>query len=157
MKVIVRAKTGWLRRPISFTLSAWVHGGILAWVALGHTGSLRERPRTLYEQEIRPNEKRIIWYNLRDRLPDVAPTPARTAARPPRALRKFEQTIVAGARDDARPPQLIWQPAPEIQAPKPVPLPNVVAVALANKMARTMWALLAHGRNYEKGYVAKAA
>lgn len=30
---------------------------------------------------------------------------------------------------------------------------NVVIVALANKMARTIWALLAHGRTYEKGYV----
>jgi transposase len=31
--------------------------------------------------------------------------------------------------------------------------PNVVTVALANKMARTIWALLAHDRPYEKGYV----
>lgn len=31
--------------------------------------------------------------------------------------------------------------------------PNVVTVALANKMARTIWALLAHARPYEKGYV----
>ena len=31
--------------------------------------------------------------------------------------------------------------------------PNVVAVALANKMARRIWALLAHGRTYEPGYV----
>ena len=31
--------------------------------------------------------------------------------------------------------------------------PNVVAVALANKMARMIWALLAHGRTYEPGYV----
>jgi transposase len=30
--------------------------------------------------------------------------------------------------------------------------PNVVAVALANKMARTIWALLAHGRTYQRGY-----
>lgn len=29
---------------------------------------------------------------------------------------------------------------------------NVVAVALANKMARTIWALLAHGRTYQRGY-----
>ena len=29
---------------------------------------------------------------------------------------------------------------------------NVVAVALANKMARTIWALLAHGREYQKDY-----
>ena len=31
--------------------------------------------------------------------------------------------------------------------------PNVVTVALANKMARTIWALLAHGREYDKEHV----
>lgn len=30
--------------------------------------------------------------------------------------------------------------------------PNVVIVALANKMARTIWALLAHGRTYQRNY-----
>ena len=30
---------------------------------------------------------------------------------------------------------------------------NVVIVALANKMARTIWAILAHDRPYQKGYV----
>ena len=30
--------------------------------------------------------------------------------------------------------------------------PNIAAVALANKNARTVWALLAHGRNYQVGY-----
>jgi transposase len=34
---------------------------------------------------------------------------------------------------------------------------NAVTVALANKMARTIWALLAHERTYQKGYVASAA
>lgn len=33
---------------------------------------------------------------------------------------------------------------------------NVVVVALANKMARTAWALVAHGRDYEPGGLAKA-
>lgn len=31
--------------------------------------------------------------------------------------------------------------------------PTVVIVALANKMARTIWAVLAHERQYERGYV----
>jgi transposase len=31
--------------------------------------------------------------------------------------------------------------------------PNVVTVALANKIARTIWALLAHDRSYDKGYL----
>lgn len=34
---------------------------------------------------------------------------------------------------------------------------NVAVVALANKMARTMWALLVHDRTYQKGYAASAA
>jgi transposase len=42
----------------------------------------------------------------------------------------------------------VWQK--EIQARRPA---NVAAVALANKMARTAWALLAHGEAYQKNYV----
>lgn len=34
---------------------------------------------------------------------------------------------------------------------------NAVVVALANKMARTIWALLAHERTYQKGYAASPA
>ncbi len=41
-----------------------------------------------------------------------------------------------------------WQRA--IQARRPA---NVVAVALAHKMARTAWAILAHGRAYQTDYV----
>jgi transposase len=35
--------------------------------------------------------------------------------------------------------------------------PNIAAVALANKNARTVWALLAHGRDYQVGYRAVSA
>ena len=38
----------------------------------------------------------------------------------------------------------------QIQARRPS---NVVVVALANKMARTIWAMLAHDRPYKKDYV----
>ncbi|MCW5234989.1 transposase [Verminephrobacter eiseniae] len=34
---------------------------------------------------------------------------------------------------------------------------NVAVVALANEMARTIWALLAHEREYCKGYVSQPA
>lgn len=33
--------------------------------------------------------------------------------------------------------------------------PNVVTVALANKMARTAWALLAHGRQYDPQFLSQ--
>jgi transposase len=35
--------------------------------------------------------------------------------------------------------------------------PNIVAVALANKNARIVWALLAHDRTYKSGYVSARA
>jgi transposase len=32
---------------------------------------------------------------------------------------------------------------------------NVAVVAMANKMARTAWMMLVHGRAYQKGYVSQ--
>jgi hypothetical protein len=34
---------------------------------------------------------------------------------------------------------------------------NVAVVAMANKMARTIWALMAHERAYQSGYVSRPA
>lgn len=50
------------------------------------------------------------------------------------------------------------EPGPWIEQMKQRRPLNVVVVAIANKMARTIWAILAHGRAYQKGYVsAKSA
>ena len=45
------------------------------------------------------------------------------------------------------------QPGPWVERMKQRRPPNVVIVALANKMARTIWAVLAHGRTYQREYV----
>ena len=109
-----------------FVVSGSVHGFILAWLAFSTHGPAP--PRSLYEQQIQPHEKRIIWYSLRDRLPDISPTDAPKNSQPPRAREKFNQTIVAGAKDVPGPRQMISMPAPEIKIPDLLPLPNVVAV-----------------------------
>lgn len=44
--------------------------------------------------------------------------------------------------------QSAWLQGINLRRPK-----NVVVVALANKMARTIWALLAHGKKYDRGHV----
>jgi transposase len=44
-------------------------------------------------------------------------------------------------------------PAPWVERMKQRRPGNVVTVALANKMAHTIWAVLAHGRAYQKDYV----
>src|SRR5437660_11157529 len=131
MTVRVRGNTGRLRGAGSFTASACVHGAILGWVAWGPPLPQTERPGSVYDQVIRPNEKKIVWYNLRDKLPEVAPRNALPDSRPPRARVKFHQTVVSGAKDDNRAPQKIWLPEPAVESPKPAALPNVVAVAPA--------------------------
>jgi TonB family protein len=120
-----------MRGWFSFAVSGCLHGGVLAWVVLGGAGGPRHEPaaRSIYDQEIRPYEKRIVWYSLQDKLPEISPAGMKSDPRPARALLKAPQTMVAGARDKARPAALIWAPEPETAAPKEVPLPNVVAVA----------------------------
>jgi len=118
-----------MRSPWSFMGSVCLHAWVLAWVALGSPVVSLERQRSLYEREIQPNETRIVWYKLSDRLPDVTPPEAKPNPRPVRAKTRFQQNIAAGTNDNARPPQLILAPAPEITPPKPLPLPNIVAVA----------------------------
>jgi TonB family protein len=122
-----------VRSWLSFAVSGCLHGCVLAWVILGGTGQPRQQAQSIYDREIRPNEKKIVWYSLREKLPEIAPADtqpdARRTQRVPRARVKASQTMVAGARDDARPAPLIWAPEPEVAAPQTMPLPNVVAVA----------------------------
>jgi len=116
----------------SFAVSGCLHLCVLAWVILGDSvGPRHDAPgaKSIYDLEIRPNEKRIVWYSLREKLPEIAPADLLPDARPARARVKRPETMVAGARDDARPAPLIWAPEPEVAAPKEMPLPNVVAVA----------------------------
>ena len=97
------------RRARSFYLSLCIHGGIVGLLALS-SATQSAAPRPLYDQEIRPYEHQLIWYSLKNRTPDVRPTEAKKTPRPPRALRKFDQSLIAGVKEDARPPQKVWIP-----------------------------------------------
>src|ERR1035437_1704644 len=129
MRVVYRGTISRVRSSFSFGVSSCVHGCVLAWVILGGSGPPRERAQSIYDREIRPYEKKIVWYSLQEKLPEIAPADTQAGARAARARVKAPQTVGAGARDDARPAPLIWAPEPELAAPKEMPLPNVVAVA----------------------------
>ncbi len=102
MKVAYRGTLPRLRSGFSFAVSGCVHGCVLAWVVLGGGGPPQPRAQSIYDQEIRPNEKQIVWYSLREKLPEIAPAETKPDARPARARVKAPQTMVAGARDDAQ-------------------------------------------------------
>jgi TonB family protein len=135
MRVVVRPETKRLQRVSSFMLSACVHGSVLAWVALGPLLP-KAGPANLYEQEIRPNANRLVWYNLRDRLPDIAPSARASDRRPPRAHTQSPRILVAGAKDTPRASQIIWLPAPSLPTPQIVPSPNVLALTPPSRPVR---------------------
>jgi TonB family protein len=118
------------RKTASFVASVGLHGLVVTWMVLGPPlpGSGLP-PKSLYDQEIKPNEKKIVWYAVKDKLPDITPTEAPENSQPPRAKLLAKQTIVSGPKDEDDATQRIFMPAPEVQLPKPLPLPNVVAVA----------------------------
>jgi TonB family protein len=131
MRVVVRTEARRVRKAFSLAFSAGLHGSVLAWVALGPVMP-QGPPPSLYD-EIR--NRKIIWYSLKERLPEVRP-PARKDVGPPRARTNAAQTLVAGARDTPAPPQLIWTPAPAIETRQVLPSPNVVALAAPAKPVR---------------------
>src|SRR4051794_13931215 len=122
MQVVIRSQHGSLRTPVSFSVSACIHGSILAWLAFSPQHKPEPRRLTLYEQQIQPNEKHIVWYHLRDRLPEVTSAEPRGEPSPPRAVRQFNQNIVAGAKEKSAAPQMIFMPAPDVETAKPLPL-----------------------------------
>ena len=126
--MLIRGDTGRPRSTISFAVSACLHGSVLAWVAFGGAPPA-PRARSLYDQEIRPYENKIVWYRLADKLPEIAPAEKAEENRPLRARVKAKQTMVAGAMDDPNPGPMIWAPEPRLPKPQPLDLPNVVAVA----------------------------
>jgi TonB family protein len=128
MRLLVRGDSDALRSSFSFSSSGMIHGALLALVVFGKTAPGPERPRSLYDQAIRPQEKQIVWYHAPDRLPDIRPAAlSRADSRPLRATRKAEQRIVAGPSDDSQMPRLVWAP-PAIELPPMTPLPNVLAL-----------------------------
>jgi TonB family protein len=118
------------RKSLSFAVSVGLHGVVLSWMVLGPPLPGSEPPRkSLYDQEIKANEKKIVWYAVNEKLPDISPTIETQDWRPPRAKVPAKQTIVSGPKDEEDATQRIYMPAPEVVLPKPLPLPNVVAVA----------------------------
>jgi TonB family protein len=132
---IAQPATSAAHRSRSFCLSMCIHGAVVGLLALS-SGTQSAAPRPLYDQEIRPYEHKLIWYSLKNRTPDVRPTEAKKTPRPPRAMRKFDQSLIAGVKEDARPPQKVWIPdAPKVDLAKVKidPLPNLLAVAPASR------------------------
>src|SRR5258708_18123772 len=110
-------------RPLPIAYSLLVHGGLLALVASG-PASGRLRPRSLYDQVIKPHGHELVWYKFREKLPEVSP--AKPDDQPPGAeLKSPDQTIVSKQGDRGK--QMIWRPLPQIKPQPQGASPNILA------------------------------
>ncbi|MFN7997695.1 MAG: TonB family protein [Bryobacteraceae bacterium] len=113
-------------RPAPFAFSLLAHGMILAWVA---SGPVRHKPKSLYDQAIAPHASKLVWYNFKEKLPDVRPSRSQVSSKPPRAeMQIASQEIVAGSPKSPRANQFVWLPAPKIELTKELKSPNLLAL-----------------------------
>ncbi len=132
MRFTLRGDSSALRRGGAFSVSLGIHAAALGWVIVSAALGFGEKPRPIYDAEIRPYESKIVWYHLQTRVPNVMPVEAKLTRKPPRAVRKLDQNLIAGAKELPTPPQKVWVPEPpKVEPPKPKieALPNLLAVA----------------------------
>ena len=59
------------RGSAPFAISLAIHLSALGWVALGPRSAPPEKRQSLYEREIAPHEKKLVWYRFNEKLPNV--------------------------------------------------------------------------------------
>jgi TonB family protein len=113
-------------KPAPFAFSLVTHGLMLAWMA---SGPVREQPKSLYAEAIAPHASKLVWYNFREKLPEVSPPAARKSAMPLRAEVKIaSQEIVVSSAKTPTARQFVWQPAPKPELNQDLQSPNLVTV-----------------------------
>jgi hypothetical protein len=113
-------------RRLSFAASAGLHG--LAIVILGLMSTHNESAETTaYKQFIDPQTHKIVWYDFRKKLPDVAAVEKVGTFPTPRGAELSKQAIIATSKSARSNKQFIWRPVPKIEIPKDLLVPNLIA------------------------------
>ena len=119
--------TGYQFRPTSFFASVGVH--TLAILALGLIPPYQDEPvskRPIYDELIKPNEHKIVYYDYKKPLPDVTATERIGTFPKPRGRELSRDAIIAAAPRAKSAKQIIWRPVPKIEIQKDLPAPNIV-------------------------------
>jgi hypothetical protein len=127
---------GYRVHPTSFVLSIAFHvvvvtGLVLlpSFESLPHANSEDEKP--IYNQLIKPQEKKIIWYAPppKKQLPDVSAQQRIGTVPLPRAPKKADTAIIAISPKPQSVKQFVWQPVPKVELRQDQPAPNVISRA----------------------------
>jgi hypothetical protein len=123
---------GYRIHPISFVLSIVFHVVVVTGLVLmPHVESQEQaHNRPIYDELIKPAEKKIIWYSPpKKKLPDVFAQQRIGTFPAPRAPQKSATAIIATAPKPKSVKQFIWQPVPKVEIHEDLPAPNLIARA----------------------------
>jgi hypothetical protein len=119
-------------RPMSFIASVSVHATAVLGLAL--IPSYEETPvskRPIYDELVRPDEHKIIYYNYKKQVPDVTATVRVGTFPKPRGRELSRDAIIATAPKAKSSQQIIWRPVPKIEIHRDLPAPNIIMRAAA--------------------------
>jgi hypothetical protein len=116
-------------KPTSFLTSLTVHAALVS-LLFGVTSGRppRSTNRPLYETEIKPNEKKIVWYNFRETVPNLPATKKIGTAKNPQGKVVSPQIVIVTSKEATKSKQFIWQPTPQKKIEEEIKAPNLVAV-----------------------------
>lgn len=120
--------SGYRIRPVSFLASLVVHSGVVAILLFNPMRDHVEKG-SLYREIIQPQEHKIIFYDFRQKLPEVKAAKKIGNGSRPRGLELSNETMIAASPDPKSSRQFIWQAAPKIELPRDLQLPNLIARA----------------------------
>ena len=137
LKVRIRSnpdspRRGYRIRPGSFVLSILFHVAVVTALLLApHVDSKERVSKTpIYDDLIKPEEKKIVWYAPPPKkLPEVSALERIGTFPKPRAALKSEVTIIATAPKPKSVKQFIFQAVPKIEIHQDLPAPNLISRA----------------------------
>ncbi len=119
----------YLLRPRSFAGSVMLHTGVIAALFLLPSLQYHAPQRPIYDELIKPDAHKLVWYNYPKKLPDVD-APKRIGVFPkPVGTVRAESAIIATAPKPKSTQQIIWQPVPKLEIRQDLPTPNMIARA----------------------------
>jgi Gram-negative bacterial TonB protein C-terminal len=123
---------GYRIRPTSFIFSILFHVVVVSGLLLTPRADPTNHPRykPIYDDLIRPQEKKIIWYSPpKKQLPNVSAQERIGTFPAPRAPLKSPTAIIATAPKPKSVKQFIWQRIPKVEIHQDLPAPNLIARA----------------------------
>lgn len=111
----------------SFFVSLGVHGlaiaGLLTLASFPGVGP----NRPIYNELIKPNEHKILFYDFRKKVPDVAPVKKVGATKEPRGAELSKQAIIATSKKPESKQVFISVPAPKFEVHEDLPAQLLIA------------------------------